>query len=70
MNEQFIKLSVDAVVFGYEEGTISILLIRRKYQPFKGEWAIPGGFILNNESLEESPMQGSSQTTTSNPWPN
>jgi 8-oxo-dGTP diphosphatase len=54
MNEQFIKLSVDAVVFGYEEGTISILLIRRKYEPFKGEWAIPGGFILNNESLEEA----------------
>lgn len=54
MSEQSIKLSVDAVVFGYEAGVISILLIKRKYQPFKGKWAIPGGFVLNTESLEEA----------------
>ena len=52
--QQSIKLSVDAVVFGYESGTISILLIKRKYEPFKGKWAIPGGFVLNDESLEEA----------------
>ncbi|RED45240.1 8-oxo-dGTP diphosphatase [Winogradskyella eximia] len=54
MSNQSIKLSVDAVVFGYEEGNISVLLIKRKYEPFKGEWAIPGGFVLNEESLEEA----------------
>lgn len=52
--QQSIKLSVDAVVFGYESGTISVLLIKRKYEPFKGKWAIPGGFVLNNESLEHA----------------
>ena len=52
--QQSIKLSVDAVVFGYEAGTISIVLIKRKYAPFKGKWAIPGGFVLNEESLEEA----------------
>ncbi|MFC4633421.1 NUDIX domain-containing protein [Dokdonia ponticola] len=51
---QKIKLSVDAVVFGYEEGVISVLLIKRKYNPFKGKWAIPGGFVLNDESLEQA----------------
>ena len=51
---QSIKLTVDAVVFGYEEGKISVLLIRRKYDPYKGQWAIPGGFVKNNESLEDS----------------
>lgn len=51
---QAIQLSVDAVVFGYEAETISILLVKRKYEPFKGKWAIPGGFVLNNESLEEA----------------
>ncbi|KAB1071380.1 NUDIX hydrolase [Tamlana haliotis] len=51
---QSIKLSVDAVVFGYEAGTISVLLIKRKYEPFKGKWAIPGGFVLNNEALEKA----------------
>ena len=54
MSKQSIKLSVDAVVFGYEEGNISVLLIKRKYEPFKGKWAIPGGFVLNKESLEEA----------------
>jgi 8-oxo-dGTP diphosphatase len=54
MSKQSIKLSVDAVVFGYEEGKISVLLIKRKYDPFKGQWAIPGGFVLDDESLEEA----------------
>ena len=51
---QTILVSVDAVVFGYEAGIISVLLIKRKYEPFKGDWAIPGGFVLNDESLEEA----------------
>ncbi|WP_194767284.1 NUDIX hydrolase [Tamlana sp. I1] len=54
MNKQSIKLSVDAVVFGYEAGKISVLLIKRKFEPFKNHWAIPGGFVLNDESLEEA----------------
>ena len=54
MSKQYIKLTVDAVVFGYEEGKISVLLIKRKYEPFKDKWAIPGGFVLNDESLEEA----------------
>ncbi len=54
MSKQSIKLSVDAVVFGYENGNISVLLIKRKYTPYKGKWAIPGGFVLNKESLEEA----------------
>lgn len=54
MTHQNIKLSVDAVVFGYEAGKISVLFIKRKYEPFKGSWAVPGGFILENETLEEA----------------
>jgi 8-oxo-dGTP diphosphatase len=50
---QNIQIAVDAIVFGYnKEGGVSLLLIKRKYEPFKGEWAIPGGFVLDNESLE------------------
>lgn len=55
MAKQSIKLTVDAVVFGYESiPKISVLLIKRKYPPFKGSWAIPGGFVLTNESLEQA----------------
>jgi 8-oxo-dGTP diphosphatase len=53
MSRQNILLSVDAVVFGYDpEPRISVLLIRRKYPPFQGDWALPGGFVHNQEKLE------------------
>ncbi len=50
-----IKLAVDAIVFGYSKAEgVSILLIKRKYPPFKNSWAIPGGFIHEAESLEDA----------------
>ena len=50
-----IRLAVDAVVFGYEkkEG-ISVLLIQRKINPFEGHWALPGGLVEEDESLERA----------------
>ena len=52
---QDIKVTVDAVVFGYtsEEG-LSVLLIKRGVGPFKGIWALPGGLVSNVETLEEA----------------
>lgn len=47
-----IQLAVDAVVFGYHEQQLQLLLIRRKIPPFEGSWALPGGFVLPYESLE------------------
>nr|WP_199081900.1 NUDIX domain-containing protein [Pedobacter sp. ASV19] len=53
--KQDIKVTVDAIVFGYNQGNgISVLLIKRKVEPFKNEWALPGGFVLNHETLEEA----------------
>ncbi|MDF2191060.1 NUDIX domain-containing protein [Paraflavitalea sp. CAU 1676] len=54
-SDQHMKVAVDAVVFGYskQEG-VSVLLIQRKYPPFQNSWAIPGGFVLEHESLEEA----------------
>jgi len=50
-----LKVAVDAIVFGYsKQDGVSVLLIKRKYDPFKDNWAIPGGFVLENESLEEA----------------
>ncbi len=50
-----IKVAVDAIVFGYSKNeAVSVLLIKRKYEPFKNAWAIPGGFVLQNESLEDA----------------
>jgi 8-oxo-dGTP diphosphatase len=53
--KQDIKVSVDAVVFGYDpvQG-ISVLLIKRRNEPFQKMWALPGGLVLNAESLDEA----------------
>jgi 8-oxo-dGTP diphosphatase len=52
---QNIKVAVDAVVFGYtsKEG-LSVLLIKRNIKPFKDSWALPGGLVGDDESLEEA----------------
>lgn len=53
--KQSIRLSVDAVVFGYQRDRgVSVLLIQRKIEPFQGDWALPGGFVLDEESLEQA----------------
>jgi 8-oxo-dGTP diphosphatase len=47
-----IHVAVDAVVFGYADKQLKLLLIRRNIAPFEGEWALPGGLVLPDESLE------------------
>jgi 8-oxo-dGTP diphosphatase len=45
-------LTVDCVVFGYDAEELKIMLIRRDLPPFKNRWAIPGGFVRIDETLE------------------
>jgi 8-oxo-dGTP diphosphatase len=47
-------LTVDAVVFGLDDEDLKVLLIRRDLEPFQGKWALPGGFVRVEESLEEA----------------
>jgi 8-oxo-dGTP diphosphatase len=47
-------LTVDCVVFGFDEGDLKLLLIQRDLEPFAGKWALPGGFVHVDESLEEA----------------
>lgn len=47
-------LAVDCVVLGFDEGDLKVLLIRRGLEPFKGKWALPGGFVRMEESLDEA----------------
>ncbi|OJW79851.1 MAG: NUDIX hydrolase [Bacteroidetes bacterium 46-16] len=49
---QHIKLTVDAVVFSVIDEQLKVLLIQRKQEPFKGMWALPGGFVEDEEDLE------------------
>jgi 8-oxo-dGTP diphosphatase len=45
-------LTVDAVVFGFDVSGLKVLLIKRGIAPFKGRWALPGGFVRVNETLD------------------
>jgi 8-oxo-dGTP diphosphatase len=47
-------ITVDSLVFAYEEGELKVLLIKRGHEPFKGMWAVPGGFIEMNETCEQA----------------
>ena len=45
-------LTTDQVIFGFGEGELRVLLIRRGNEPFKGKWALPGGFMDMDEDAE------------------
>src|SRR5215813_11434344 len=45
-------LTVDCVVFGFGEAELKVLLIERGLEPFKGRWALPGGFVRVEETLD------------------
>jgi 8-oxo-dGTP diphosphatase len=45
-------VTADCVVFGLDEEDLKILLIQRGLDPFKGQWALPGGFAVVGESME------------------
>ena len=47
-------LTVDCAVFGYDEGELKVLLIKRGLDPFKGCWALPGGFVRVEETLDDA----------------
>lgn len=47
-------VSVDMIVRRHIDGHPHLLLIQRKYDPFKGAWALPGGFLDIDETLEEA----------------
>ncbi len=49
---QYPAVSVDVVIFTLREDDLQALLVQRKNPPFEGRWAIPGGFVEEDESLE------------------
>ena len=47
-------LTVDCVVFGVDDEELKVMLIQRGQAPFEGKWALPGGFVHVDETLEEA----------------
>lgn len=47
-------VSVDCVIFGFKQGKLQVLIHRRPYEPGKGELSLIGGFVQNDESLDDA----------------
>ena len=56
-------IAVDCSIFGYEDGELKLLLYPRGFEPSLGKWSLMGGFVLENESVEEAARRVLLQTT-------
>jgi len=51
------KVTVDIVIFTIQAGKLKVLLVKRGVAPYAGQHAIPGGFVLEGESLEQAALR-------------
>lgn len=47
------SVTADNVIFGFDGTNLHILLVERGLEPYKGSWALPGGFLQMDETIEE-----------------
>ncbi len=50
-------VATDVIIFTIKENDFKTLLVKRKYPPFEGMWAIPGGFVRKDEGLEDAAIR-------------
>lgn len=65
MQEFFV--TVDLVVLTIREGTLHVLAVRRKYPPFEGAWALPGGYVQADEELRDAAYRELGEETSIGP---
>jgi 8-oxo-dGTP diphosphatase len=51
------QVTVDVVIFTIQQGVLKVLLVKRLIDPFIGQFAIPGGFVLEDEDLEQAALR-------------
>lgn len=56
-------VAVDCIIFGFDNEGLKLLLFKRKTEPEKGKWSLLGGFISENESVDESALRVLSEIT-------
>ena len=47
-------VSVDCIIFGFDENKLKVLIGRRQMDPGRGEWSLYGGFVAADESIDEA----------------
>lgn len=50
-------VTTDCVIFGFDGSDLKVLLIERGIEPFKGKWALPGGFLKMDETAQEGALR-------------
>src|SRR5690606_9467483 len=56
-NSDKILLAVDCIIFGFDKGTLKILLIKRDFEPELGRWSLMGGFLKEDENLDQAAIR-------------
>ena len=56
-------VSVDCIIFGFDEGKLKVLIGRRQMDPGRGEWSLYGGFVAADESIDEAASRTLSELT-------
>ena len=64
---EHMAVTTDCVIFTFEERQLKVLLIRRGGEPYKGQWAFPGGFLRLNESAKEGALRELREETSLTP---
>ena len=49
-----IYVAVDCIIFGFRDCKLSLLLLKRKFEPAKGRWSLMGGFVQKDESVDDA----------------
>jgi 8-oxo-dGTP diphosphatase len=57
MADSGFSVTVDLVLLTIREGALHVLLVRRGIPPYRGQWALPGGFVLPDEDLDEAAVR-------------
>jgi len=64
---EHMAVTTDCVIFTFEDRQLKVLLIRRGGEPYKGQWAFPGGFLKMNENAKEGALRELREETSLTP---
>ena len=62
-HEKQFYVAVDCIIFGFNQGELSLLLLKRNFEPAMGEWSLMGGFVQEDESVDDAAKRVLNQLT-------
>lgn len=62
-HEKQFYVAVDCIIFGFNQGELSLLLLKRNFEPAMGEWSLMGGFVQEDESVGDAAKRVLNQLT-------